>query len=1396
MSLSNHTQFINLNYKILKSIPQQISIPTQYNIVNPSTNSLDLINLETSLYLLKQLEYFSIIKLLKNNQSVISLVYLNIQEKYSDLINLETSLYLLKQLEYFSIIKLLKNNQSVISLVYPNIQEKYYDVFLSYKIIYTAPSVISLVYLNRQEKYYDVFLSYKIIYTAPTKIINVVFEIVKELSPNTNEKYLTVGVTFQSWNQDDYYNNTYWKVNDQVDAKALINVDITDTLHYEGQSSLVLTLQQDHLRSTYIEGERVYTHRSGEQYIDLRYMGVYEGSGTIPSIYDGQLKTGIDLSGMTVKFNIYCPYSSGGLTQYSENGIQFFIKSVDLTTGTEVYGNYYCDWKKIHFTPKPEWEEEYYGNIQEGVWSEVTIEIPTINGDQLSYIPVQGSCDEQFNPEKIAIIGIKYSLPDNTISGYNGDIYVDNLQIYSDQHDKDIIFNFNTNELPENILKYNGFNTVQILQTEYMDSITSTNIYNLQGKTHTDEELIHILNKCKIAGHNVALKPHVDIITGEQRGLIEFSSEIDKQLWFNNYSNFINHYATMQEQNNVELLIIGTELEKLTGIENLQYWEDIISQIRQIYSGKIIYGQNWDNYDTEQVCFWHLVDYVGIDAYFPTSDSQDPDFIELKAGWTSFIYECGADDGPVEHNWLQELNQFQQTVNKSIIFTEFGHRSMDYQAKQPWEYQVIEPVNLNLQRLCYNQLFETFANKPWFLGFIVWYVNPKKDDGGMYDTNFTVLNKDAIQQFNIYEYLDTILYSNYNINYYYLILKQNSIQDLHTIYNLYKYNVDDYITIPTIFNIYKKIEIQDYSYIISLLYNNTSNIFDLEYRLTDQDSQIQNYNLNYYKYQYNTQQIDTILSLNPTIIKEIDIHGQIKQTLYKLIDLYYDLYATFSKITHHKLYKLCYILEVERSQGIDLQDKNIYDLQNTKYNIPLIINSYELFELILSSYYNEGLLISGPTFDGQIIPRNIQLNVGNIYSNNILEFHIDKYNTPILQQSTVSDIYQRFYSDVQKKDTYWYENTQKLDKYIYKCTIEEKNYGINVKILDDINNRVQFRTNYYNTSAINSGVTFKINTVFTNSVNSNYRNNFDGLLCNISINYTLNKSNIDVSYKLRTYLKRRKFLDINLNNTELLQIDGRYLDDESISDIYNIIDQNQFNVDDSNIIKYIPSHNQDVLKQIDEFSYMYNFGIDNLFSESFVIDGGLFDIYQKDTNIYRDNSYRLFYILHKFNNLGQLKYIIVVRIKFNDCETILLNFNRLLSTIYLKQLYLDQDIGLQQFKDNLCECDGNNIDIIVEEIDNSKVFANNQYPIKIGGDILQLEDYNQIYILDSDGERFQHGNIIYDNLVIRTQVITKSTLSPQNRNTVFHNNSFEQKFLNYRNNNYDSFNCWIQQGED
>jgi len=48
-----------------------------------------------------------------------------------------------------------------------------------------------------------------------------------------------------------------------------------------------------------------------------------------------------------------------------------------------------------------------------------------------------------------------------------------------------------------------------------MDSITSTNIYNLQGKTHTDEELIHILNKCKIAGHNVALKPHVDIITGE-----------------------------------------------------------------------------------------------------------------------------------------------------------------------------------------------------------------------------------------------------------------------------------------------------------------------------------------------------------------------------------------------------------------------------------------------------------------------------------------------------------------------------------------------------------------------------------------------------------------------------------------------------------------------------------------------------------------------------------------------------------------------------------------------------------------------------------------------------------------------------------------------------------------
>jgi hypothetical protein len=42
-------------------------------------------------------------------------------------------------------------------------------------------------------------------------------------------------------------------------------------------------------------------------------------------------------------------------------------------------------------------------------------------------------------------------------------------------------------------------------------------------------------------------------------------------------------------------------------------------EIRKIYTGKLTYAANWDDFD--KVPFWKELDYIGIDAYFPLSDA-------------------------------------------------------------------------------------------------------------------------------------------------------------------------------------------------------------------------------------------------------------------------------------------------------------------------------------------------------------------------------------------------------------------------------------------------------------------------------------------------------------------------------------------------------------------------------------------------------------------------------------------------------------------------------------------------------------------------------------------------------------------------------------------------------
>ena len=91
------------------------------------------------------------------------------------------------------------------------------------------------------------------------------------------------------------------------------------------------------------------------------------------------------------------------------------------------------------------------------------------------------------------------------------------------------------------------------------------------------------------------------------------------------------------------------------------------------------------------------------------------------------------------------MKKHSDSLNKKILFTEFGYRSVDYAAAKPWEIDYNKTaVNLKGQVNTTRVLFEELWNEDWFAGGFVWkWFIDYKNSGGKKDPRFTPQNKPA-----------------------------------------------------------------------------------------------------------------------------------------------------------------------------------------------------------------------------------------------------------------------------------------------------------------------------------------------------------------------------------------------------------------------------------------------------------------------------------------------------------------------------------------------------------------------------------------------------------------------------------------------------------------------------
>jgi len=225
----------------------------------------------------------------------------------------------------------------------------------------------------------------------------------------------------------------------------------------------------------------------------------------------------------------------------------------------------------------------------------------------------------------------------------------------------------------------------------------------------------------------VMLKPQLWVWRGEFTGNINMKSEEDWKILERTYESFILDYAKVAQEKKVSVYCVGTELEQFVKFRP-DYWKRLIEKVKAIYKGELTYAANWDEYTKTH--FWEALDYMGIDGYFPLSKNKTPQIQELKKGWQ-------------KHKII--MKRHADSLQKKVLFTEFGYRSVDYSAHKPWEVDYSKTsVNLQGQVNTTQVLFEELWDEEWFAGGFVWkwFIHHDKA-GGKNNPRFTPQNKPA-----------------------------------------------------------------------------------------------------------------------------------------------------------------------------------------------------------------------------------------------------------------------------------------------------------------------------------------------------------------------------------------------------------------------------------------------------------------------------------------------------------------------------------------------------------------------------------------------------------------------------------------------------------------------------
>ena len=276
-----------------------------------------------------------------------------------------------------------------------------------------------------------------------------------------------------------------------------------------------------------------------------------------------------------------------------------------------------------------------------------------------------------------------------------------------------------------------GVNWISIQVAWYQNNNSSNVISPSSTQTPTDASVTQLIKLAHQDGMRVFLNPFINSLQGS--GWQALFHPTNVAAWFQSYDNYLEHYAKLAQADHVDLFAIGDEFDSMDTVPAYRpYWVQAVHVTRQYYHGPVTYGADYTNY--QSVTFWNQLNEVGVDAYFPLSQSANPTLAQLTASWNQ------------EADQIQAWRVSSGLTNKPFLITELGYPSENGAAANPGAWQPNQAVNLTLQQELYEATFQSIWQRPWLKGIMwFWWANPSNPNwqGGTTDNGYTLRNKPA-----------------------------------------------------------------------------------------------------------------------------------------------------------------------------------------------------------------------------------------------------------------------------------------------------------------------------------------------------------------------------------------------------------------------------------------------------------------------------------------------------------------------------------------------------------------------------------------------------------------------------------------------------------------------------